>query len=385
MTSILRSIGGATALVREGRLGEATAAIRRALSGGGEGAGASMRDVTPTAGALPGAAGEKASGGPAPRAGAARPGSARRAASATAPARPRKPRIDLSALDGVARARRATGPALPDGARFEERMHRSAHGTLAYKLYRPARRVERPVLVVMLHGCTQDPDDFALGTRMNAVAEETGALVAYPRQEASRNPSRCWSWFEPAQTGRSGEAALIAGAAAEVVAAEGCDPARVFAAGLSAGGAMAAALGASHGDVFAAVGVHSGVPVGAASDMQSAFAAMAGRGAATRPVGRRLIAFHGLADRTVAPRNAERLAAAGRTRGGPKPRVLRGEAGGRRYERVRLDAAGAAGAVELWRVDGLGHAWSGGSAEGSYADPAGPDASREMMRFFLEG
>ena len=381
MTSILNSLGGATALVRDGKLAEATAAIQRALSNGAaspEPAERPMRDVTPPE-ATPAAEGaaprEKA-----PRTTHAAKGFAEPGAEPWPPAR--KPRIDLSALQGLGRTGRGARVAVADGARFEERQHRGANGTLSYKLYVPAKRAAHPPLVVMLHGCTQDPDDFALGTGMNAVAEEFGALIAYPRQESSRNPNRCWSWFEPAHQGRSGEAALIAGVAADLVAAEGADPARVFAAGLSAGGAMAAVLGAAYGDVFAAVGVHSGLPAGAASDMPSAFAAMGGRGGAARAVGVPVIAFHGLSDHTVAPVNAERLAMAGRD-GGAKPRVRPGEAGGRRFERIAMPAEGKAGRVELWRVDGLGHAWSGGSSEGSYADPQGPDASREMMRFFL--
>ena len=381
--SIRKSMGDATALVREGRLHDATAAIRHALSGGDEAPSpreGAMRDVTPDAGPRPGAAAEPRAE-PRARGRAAEPGRPFGAQ----PAGPRKPRIDLSALNGLQRGGPRVSVTLPEGARFEERRHRGAHGTLSCKLYLPAHRVANPPLVVMLHGCTQDPDDFALGTRMNAVAEETGALIAYPRQEASRNPSRCWSWFEPAQRGRSGEAALIAGLAAEIVAAEEADPSRVFAAGLSAGGAMAAALGASHGEVFAAVGVHSGLPVGAASDMQSAFGAMGGGGGPAQPIGARVIAFHGTGDRTVAPVNAERLALAGRPEGASDARVERGEANGRRFERMRLGATAEAGALELWRVEGLGHAWSGGCGDGTYTDPAGPDASREMMRFFLEG
>jgi poly(hydroxyalkanoate) depolymerase family esterase len=248
---------------------------------------------------------------------------------------------------------------------------------MAYKLFVPEGAASDAPLLVMLHGCTQDPDDFARGTGMNAAAAAWGFVVAYPRQEASRNPNRCWSWFEPSQTGEAGEAAMIAAIARR----EARDPGRVFAAGLSAGGAMAAALGAAHGHVFRAVGIHSGLAAGAANDMTGAFAAMAGRGGQARPLPVPAIVFHGAADRTVAPINAERIATAGRT-GGGKPKVLRGETGGRAWTRARLPALGAVGAVETWRVEGLGHAWSGGSRAGSHADPAGPDASAEMLRFF---
>ena len=423
MTSLLTPMRAAQALVREGRLGEATALIQGALSRaapeGGDGDGRPMRDVTPRAAALapPGAppsGGASAAGRGAGRDPAERGGAGSGGAGAGAPAeRGARGRLDgraapfvpaaMARREGFAaglmdrlerrvgggrlRTRAASGSRapIPEGARFEERRHEGPHGALSYKLYAPAHRVASPPLLVMLHGCTQDPDDFALGTRMNALAEETGALVAYPRQPAEANPNRCWNWFEPAHTGRSGEAARIAGIAADVVRDEGCDAGRVFAAGLSAGGAMAAALGASHPKVFAAVGIHSGLPAGAAHDMPGAFAAMAGRSHAALPIPVPVIAFQGLADRTVAPVNAERIAMAGRPGGGAKPRVLRGTREGRAFERVRLPASGGAGAVELWRVEGLGHAWSGGSGEGSYADPAGPDASRAMMEFFLGG
>ena len=399
MRSFLEPMRGARALVQEGRLGEATALIQEALSGARAEAptdGARpMRDVTPRPNALPSPA-EPQRGDPAEadrpsgrRFKAADPaeGAAPRPQTSPAGREPGPTGLRARLREGLARVGRSGGPRgrfiPPAGARWEERRHEGPHGALVYRLYVPASTGPRPPLLVMLHGCTQDPDDFALGTRMNAVAEEVGALIAYPRQEAGANPNRCWNWFEPAHHGRSGEAARIAGIATELVATEGADPVRVFAAGLSAGGAMAAALGAAHPDVFAAVGVHSGLPAGAARDMPGAFAAMGGRGAGpAEPMRVRAIAFHGAADRTVAPVNAERIAMAGRD-GATKPRVMRGTENGRAFERVRLPAAGRVGAVELWRVEGLGHAWSGGSAEGSYADPQGPDASRAMMRFFL--
>ena len=290
---------------------------------------------------------------------------------------------------GLARARRS--PALPDGARFDAFTHAGPYGTRAYKLYVPAApSVEPRPLVVMLHGCTQDPDDFALGTRMNEVAEALGVLVVYPEQDRRANPSACWRWFERAHQGRgSGEPAIIAGIVGEVAARFAVDGARVFAAGLSAGGAMAAILGDTYPDVFSGVGVHSGLPVGAASDVSSAFRAM--RDGGSKPAGRsrvngppsRLIVFHGTSDKTVHPANGEQLA--GRQGEQRRPSLKHGAINGRRYTRTALPGTLGTSSVEYWQIENLAHAWSGGDPDGSFADPAGPDASREMMRFFLEG
>ncbi|WP_442919486.1 extracellular catalytic domain type 1 short-chain-length polyhydroxyalkanoate depolymerase, partial [Methylobacterium sp.] len=161
---------------------------------------------------------------------------------------------------------------VPPGARFEERRFAGPAGGLTYKVFVPSGRDgETLPVVVMLHGCTQDSDDFALGTRMNALAEEQGLIVVYPRQERAANAQKCWNWFEPRDQGRgAGEPALIAGIAREVVAEFGADPARVYVAGLSAGGAAAAILAAAYPDVFAAAGIHSGLACGAARDLPSA-------------------------------------------------------------------------------------------------------------------
>ena len=286
----------------------------------------------------------------------------------------------------------AAAPTAPTAAgEFVQRSFANAAGSRDYKLYLPtghhATAAPMPLLV-MLHGCTQSPDDFAAGTRMNALADAHGFLVAYPAQAARANGSKCWNWFrgEDQQHGR-GEPSLIAGIARQVAADHRVDPRRIFVAGLSAGAAMAVILGETYPDVFAAVGAHSGLPYGAADDVASAFAAMQGRtnqvaaGSSTTPVP--TIVFHGDRDRTVAPGNGRAIVAAAIA--GLHARAVQGaSSGGQAYTReVFADASGRP-RVEHWTVHGAGHAWSGGSAQGSYTDPAGPDASAEMVRFFLQ-
>ena len=261
-------------------------------------------------------------------------------------------------------------------------------GTRPYKLYVPTAYAGKPLpLIVMLHGCTQTPDDFAAGTRMNALAEERGCFVLYPAQTRAANRSRCWNWFKRADQQRDrGEPAILAGMTRECMALYAIDSRRVYVAGLSAGGAMAAVLGAAYPDLYAAVGVHSGLAVGSAHDVQSAFAAMQGAGvsAARRQTSGSVpvIVFHGDRDTTVHPRNGEQV-----IRGAVDPAaastVERAQVpGGHSYTRtVRRDASGRV-VLEHWLVHGAGHAWSGGSPSGSYTDPKGPDAALAMLRFF---
>jgi poly(hydroxyalkanoate) depolymerase family esterase len=267
-----------------------------------------------------------------------------------------------------------------------------AAGTRAYRLYVPARAAAGPrPLVVMLHGCTQHAQDFAAGTTMNALAEEHGCLVLYPEQPRSANANGCWNWFEAAHQGREGgEPAILAGMTRAVLREHGGDPGRVFVAGLSAGGAMAAILGAAYPELYAAVGVHSGLAAGSAHDLMSALNAMKGtrghKAAAKRGVAGRLpaIVFHGDADGTVHASNGEAVLRQF-TQGEPlREREERGQDGsGRSHTRtVLLDADGRA-VAEHWVLHGGGHAWSGGSTAGSYAEAGGPNASAEMLRFFL--
>jgi poly(hydroxyalkanoate) depolymerase family esterase len=284
--------------------------------------------------------------------------------------------------------------ALPEGARFEEHRHTSAAGTLAYKLYIPSGyRGQTLPLVVMLHGCTQTPDDFAAGTGMNALAEQPLFLVAYPAQSLSADATRCWRWFSPddQQRGR-GEPALIAGITREIIRDHAVDPARVYIAGLSAGGAAAAIMGATYPDLYAAIGVHSGLAYRAADDRPSALAAMRQGGADNRRQGSdgtaRLvptIVFHGDCDTTVNPVNADQIIAAAPGVARLRKTFMQGEsAGGIRYSRSLYADANGRAPLEHWILHGTGHAWSGGSLDGSYTEPRGPDASREMLRFFMQ-
>ena len=261
-------------------------------------------------------------------------------------------------------------------------------GTRAYRLYVPAAAQGQPLpLVVMLHGCTQTPADFATGTRLNALAEEFPCLVLYPAQAQSANASKCWNWFNPADQQREhGEPALLAALTQEIVATYPVDPARVFVAGLSAGGAMAVILATTYPERYAAVAVHSGLPYGAAQDLPSAFAAMQGTSALAPQTPRSpkpILVFHGDRDATVHPANGEQLLTAFLP-----PQTLvqtRQEAarpGQYGYTHTRYEDVDGRTVAEYWLVHGAGHAWFGGSPQGSYTDAQGPDASREMVRFF---
>jgi poly(hydroxyalkanoate) depolymerase family esterase len=296
-------------------------------------------------------------------------------------------------------------PATPQG-QFLSFVYTSPSGSRAYKLYVPGAYRGEPVpLVVVLHGCKQDPDDFAAGTRLNEVAEAHGLLIAYPAQSANANGSNCWNWFDPrAQTRAGAEPSIIAGIVGAIGEAYRIEEGRVFVAGLSAGAAMAVVLGETYPDVFAAVGAHSGLPYGAAHNVASAFAAMhggaqvaaamgalavdtAGRAPAASQ-GVPTIVFHGDHDATVALKNgvaiADQAVSNLEQQRGPLTReVQERTANGRRCTRTTHLTADGLPVVEHWTVHGSGHAWSGGSAAGSFTEPQGPDASREMVRFFL--
>ena len=307
----------------------------------------------------------------------------------------RWPQLGLGrGLEGLARPSVNCAPiVLPDGAQFGEHVFANQAGSRAYKLYVPSGYNEQPLpLVVMLHGCTQSPDDFAAGTRMNDLAEEGTFLVAYPAQAQSANVSKCWNWFSPADQQRDqGEPSLLAGITRQIMRDFRVQPGRVYIAGLSAGGAAAAIMGATYPDLYAAIGVHSGLACGAASDIPSAFAAMRqGQSDGARAAGRAgravpTIVFHGDRDSTVNPVNGDQVIAQSKAAAELRTTVTTGEAsGGIRYTcTVQTDENGQS-ILEQWVLHGAGHAWSGGSTAGSYTEPRGPDASREMMRFFLQ-
>lgn len=280
---------------------------------------------------------------------------------------------------------------------WEWKTYTGQAGTRRYRLFVPAGYdASRPApLVVMLHGCTQDPDDFARGTRFNEHAQRAGALVAYPEQRAEHNPQKCWTWFDPGhQSAMAGEPAIIHGITEEVMGGHAVDRARVYIGGVSAGSAMAVNTAAAYPRLYAAVGVHSGIPWGAAANVAEALGIMRNGPAEDAPLvnaarallmsgGREsipAIVFHGAADAVVNPENGRRLAAQWGVAAGAKDFLRHPSTeNGLAYTR---DLYGPL--AEMWMVEGLGHAWSGGSAEGTYTDPRGPDASREMMRFFLD-
>ncbi len=370
----LDAMGEALNLVRKSNLAEATALLRKALSGEEARGRRSDPEARPQ---LP-------------------PGSTR------APPAQRP-------LGEVLRALRARRPMLPDpvdapdapdarpahdfGERFASRTYRGPAGSLNYRLYIPADHGQRDLaLLLMLHGCTQNPEDFALGTQMNDLADEFGLIVAYPHQPRRANVSGCWNWFDRRHQNRgSGEPAKLAGLAQTLAREFGVKKERVFAAGLSAGGAMAEVLAATYPDVFDAVGVHSGLPYKSAVDVPSAFAAMKGSAAvdsaphAAADSGCRKIVFLGGADATVHPANGERILEQAEC--GPNPlkrSALDRQTDGGRVRRTVLKDPEGRPVVEHWFVEDGGHAWFGGDSRGTYTQSVGLDASRVMVRFFLK-
>lgn len=395
-------LGNATDLVRNGQLADATRAIQQALGGAMAGpataphAGATLRSDT------------------AQQPPAAQPGPAWRSGFARADVEDAVV-IDLPGEGGTSAPAARSEPPVPTsretpGGRPVETPGSFTRVAFAlagspqdhYYLYvPPGASAGTPMpLVLMLHGCTQNPEDFATGTGMNVAAAPANALVLYPAQPHSANPNGCWNWFRPQDQQRgAGEPAVLVAMVREVMARHPVDGQRVYVAGLSAGGAMAALLGREYPELFAAVGVHSGLQAGAASNVMGALSAMKNgaklsggspfapepppvQAGATAP----LIVFHGDADATVHARNGEQLveAALAGTTGAVQESVHTGRsARGQGYSRT-VYRAGNAVAAEHWVLHGAGHAWAGGHARGSHTDPNGVSATQEMLRFFLE-
>src|SRR5437762_4809805 len=292
----------------------------------------------------------------------------------------------------IKRAPTSTADIVPEGAKFIEGTYSNAAGSRAYRLFIPSRYKEEPIpLVVMLHGCTQSPEDFAAGTRMNFIAEELNCFVVYPAQPSQANQAKCWNWFRTAdqQRGR-GEPSLIAGITRQIMDDYLVDRKRVYVGGLSAGAAAAAIMGTTYDDLYAAIGIHSGLACGVATDLPSALVAMRQGGSDHKVIsgGRTpvpTIVFHGDRDTTVHPNNGDQILEQSVRTISTQKEVHRGQVpGGHAYTRTILSDASGRGILEHWNIHGAGHAWSGGSPAGSYTDPRGPNATREMLRFFLE-
>ncbi len=349
-------MGEALRLTRAGQLAQATTLLQRGLAG--------------------------TAGGPQPGAAGADDLAVRE------PARLSLAPADSSGARPSAQSRAQAQACARSGGESHRRRHTETAGTRSYHLYVPSGYRGDPIpLVVMLHGGTQNAIDFAAGTRMNELAERDTFLVAYPEQSRAANHGGYWNWFSPThQRTGFGEPAIIAGITRQVMGDLAVDSARVYIAGLSAGGAMAAVMAATYPDLYAAVGVHSGIGYRAAHDAGSAFAAMRTGGTPPATGTVPLIVIHGDKDAIVAPINAEKLIgcrlAAGDITSQDGPSTVRTE-GGRPYTRTTYYSLDDVAVAESMIVHGGGHAWYGGNPAGSYTDPEGPNASAEMIRFFL--
>ena len=381
-------------LTRDGRLIEATALIQQSLGGSGLPAPASSvlaeilrshRDGSPHSAPQPGLL--QANGPPQPS-GLLDTLQARLPVGLPAGFPDNSTFVRLAGSEAAAAAR-------APGGEIRHLTHVDAAGARTYDLYIPTGYTGEPVpLVVMLHGGTQDAIDFAAGTRMNDYAEQHTFIVAYPEQSVAANSGRYWNWFRPEDQRRDdGEPAILAGITSQIMSDFAIDRARVYIAGFSSGGAMAAVMAATYPDLYAAAGIHSGLAYAAAHDLPSAFDAMQSGGRAGPNIDVPVIVFHGDRDTIVAPVNAERLiasrtaASSGFESGGGRrvfPMIYEEDSLGPRQSRRIYRAVDGSVVAEKWIVHGGSHAWFGGSTVGSHTDPQGPDASAEMVRFFLD-
>lgn len=288
-------------------------------------------------------------------------------------------------------------------------------GSRPYDVYTPAGyQVGTSVpLFVMLHGCTQTPSDFATGTQMDALADAHQFIVVYPQQTSQYNSAECWNWFLPADQSRgSGEPAIIAGIVQTVEQTTSrwtINTSRVYVAGLSAGAAMSVILGATYPDIFAAIGVGSGMEYKAATSAGGAVVAQTYGGpnpttqgqAAYNAMGSRArevptISFQGTSDTVVYPINGNQvvqqwmetdyLASGGvyNANFSSPNTIINGQVPfGQAYTEYIWNDNNGREVQEYWVVYYMGHAWSGGSAAGSYTDPYGPSASQAIYTFFM--
>lgn len=393
----------ATRLTRSGNLAAATAAIQAALLGVQPTAASAAprydeadvidveaREVPASSSNAAGSAPNASASFPSASGSSDSAASSSQSASSPAASAPSPARDDGAAPTSKPTHRAPGDSSATQGDFFTAGSFRNTAGQRAYKLYVPpgVNGQARP-LVVMLHGCTQDADDFAAGTAMNEAAREQGFFVLYPVQPRETNPQKCWNWFKHNhQQAGKGEPSILADMTRHVIAEYGIDTRRVYVAGLSAGGAMAAILADTYPQLYAAAGVHSGLAAGAAKDLPSALSAMKGIGvrpgaASSTPVP--TIVFHGDRDATVHPANAGAVvaASAGTDARVQSQRVSGANQGRDSTKRVYTNAQGKV-VAEYWEVHGAGHAWAGGSPKGSYTDLSGPDATQEMLRFFFE-
>lgn len=281
---------------------------------------------------------------------------------------------------------------------------KSQHGTRQYDVYLPAGLTPRTKvpMVLLLHGCQQTSMEFARESGFVAAADAGGFIVVTPRQEMQHQLQRCWRWYEGSHQRRdSGEPAILAAITQEMLVDNPdrrIDPRRVYVAGLSAGGAMSLILATTYPDVFAAAGVHSATAYRSATQSFRALGAMAARGAVPShgEIGGEMapvVLIHGTDDRVVRPPNADRIVDqwlasrdAARTQGFNRVRPLASTRAlvvdGRRCIRTRWYTGRGRRVLEYWRIDGLGHAWSGGTVKGKFIDRTGPRAADVMATFF---